>query len=108
MLPVMRQRWWLNKWLILSVVVILIAGSIPVGMLAWKYRRHFMKPKPVHLPPTSAPAEDISATVPTFTDLQSKIATANNGAHIILPPGRYTGGANFDGKSGITVEAKIP
>jgi parallel beta-helix repeat protein len=60
------------------------------------------------LPPASRPTDDPAAGLAVFADLQAKIKAARDGARIVLPPGRYPGGANFDGKSGITVEAQMP
>ncbi|HMB95552.1 MAG TPA: right-handed parallel beta-helix repeat-containing protein, partial [Tepidisphaeraceae bacterium] len=95
------------KKLIIPIAAgIVLIGMIGAGLVGYRYLRHFFAQKPPTLPPTSRPSDDPSTGLATFTDLQAKINAAKNGDRIVLPPGKYTGGADFDGKSNITLEAQ--
>ncbi|HEY1628991.1 MAG TPA: hypothetical protein VGF52_03975, partial [Tepidisphaeraceae bacterium] len=101
------QRRSKYKPLIIPIAAgIVLLGMIGAGLVAYRYRRLFFAEKPPTLPPTSQPADDPATGLATFTDLQSKINVANDGDRLVLPPGKYTGGVNFNDKKNITVEAQ--
>jgi parallel beta-helix repeat protein len=101
-----QRRSQMKRLIIPIAIGVVLIGLVGAGLVAYKYRRHFFAQKPPTLPPASRPSDDPSAGLATFTDLQSRINTASDGDRIVLSPGKYTGGVNFNDKKNITLEAQ--
>jgi hypothetical protein len=96
------------RFILLGAVIALVTMGGLAGLVGYKYRHKLFAQELPKLPPATKPADDRSIGVPLNETLQATITRARNGSKLILPPGRYTGGANFHGKSNITVEPQVP
>jgi hypothetical protein len=96
-----------GRYLLTASAIVLLLGFGAAGV-GYKYRHRLLAQELPKLPPPTQPAEDRSVGLPVNDQLQVMITRARNGTKLVLPPGRYTGGANFSGKTGISVEAQVP